>query len=58
MTDKYRNIRDYHEIELAKKITAMNEKQKRLEKRITTLGFLAIAGLIIWLVSQIIVTGI
>lgn len=56
MTDKYRNIRDYHEIELAKKITAMNEEQKRIEKRINIFGFLAIVGLFIWFVSQIILS--
>lgn len=54
MPDKYQQIREDHEIELAKKITALNEKQKRTEKRIVKYGFFAIGLLIAWFITQMI----
>lgn len=46
MPDKYQNIRDYHEIELAKKITAMNRKHKIRERILIILMIICVLGLI------------
>lgn len=36
MSDRYQEIRDRHEIELAKQLTSINRKQKRIERRFKT----------------------
>jgi hypothetical protein len=38
MPDKYQQIRDFHEIELAKKITEINRKNKVFDRRLKILG--------------------
>lgn len=38
MPDKYQQIRDFHEIELAKELTEINRKHRIIERRINILS--------------------
>lgn len=42
MPDKYQQIRDYHEIELAKQITVINQRSKRIQQILLVILMLVI----------------